>query len=191
MQLYKGLLSRITFGTAGIVCILSVLAACTVGPSQWRHVGGNSWIQQEGGWAPDTSGEQSMLVSERRFEDFYLSVEFKPDDTVNSGVFFRCQDPVDITPFSCFEANIWDNHPVQKYRTGAVVEVFSPPLAQVSTIGQWNTYEISAVGRNITVKVNGTLTASFDSTLHSGGHIALQWGGTGNVEFRKLEITEL
>ena len=55
-------------------------------------------------------------------------------------------------------------------------------------LGEWNRMVIEAVGRSVTVWVNGTLVNRGTSATADHGQIALQAEGTG-VEFRKLLLT--
>ena len=93
-----------------------------------------------------------------------LYVEFWASDDANSGVFIRCQDPAKITDKSCYEANIFDQRKDPTYGTGSIthfVEVNPMPKAG----GKWNTYEITAKGRQITVVLNGQKTAELHNNL--------------------------
>ncbi len=57
---------------------------------------------------------------------------------------------------NAYEVNIYDKRPDPVYRTGGIVNVASP-MAQIDAAGQWNTYEITAEGSRLVVKLNGTL----------------------------------
>jgi 3-keto-disaccharide hydrolase len=66
----------------------------------------------------------------------------------HSGIYFRCLDAKKITDRTCYEANIFDQRPDPSYGTGAItryVEINSIPKAG----GKWNTFEITAKGRDI------------------------------------------
>jgi hypothetical protein len=132
-----------------------------------------------------------FLASETVYGDFRLRVEFWVDATVNSGIFIRCRDRSRIHPETCYELNIWDQHPQQEARTGAVVMHVMPPLAKVETAGRWNTYEVTAQGAAIEVRVNGVITAVLDNADPMAGFIALQHWGDGTVKFRRLELNAL
>jgi hypothetical protein len=64
-------------------------------------------------------------------------------------------------------------------------------LANVETVGRWNTYDVMARGARIEVRVNGELTATLDDADPSPGFIALQHWQTGTVKFRNLRLVEL
>ena len=152
----------------------------------WTSVGSAIWdfknnelIGREG---------DGFLVSKRTYREFELSVDFWISKDTNSGIFILCQDRASINPESCYELNIWDNHPNQEARTGSIVGRGMPPLAKVTTEGRWNTYQVIIRDSTITVKVNDILTATLTDKKLQAGFVALQkWGG-GQVRFRNLKI---
>ena len=129
-----------------------------------------------------------FLVSKRTYREFELSVDFWISEGTNSGIFILCQDRDSINPESCYELNIWDNHPNQEARTGSIVGRVMPPLAEVSTEGRWNNYQVKVRDSKITVKVNDIVTAKLNEKSLQAGFLALQkWGG-GEVRFRNWKI---
>jgi hypothetical protein len=54
----------------------------------------------------------------------------------------------------------------------------------------WNTYEVTANGRDITVVLNGQTTAKLRNGMFDEGPIALQHGA-GVIKFRKVEVKAL
>ncbi len=162
----------------------------------WSRLGDIAWRFDDGGaqagpaeslLAPDKS---SYLFSPTEYANFRLTVEFWIEDGTNSGVFVRCSDAEHINADTCYEVNIWDNHPVQDYRTGSIVKR-AIPIAHVDTIGRWNTLEIGVLGDTITAMVNGTQTARLSDNRLASGLIALQYGGAGVLRFRNLRIDSL
>lgn len=130
-----------------------------------------------------------FIMTQQTYKDFILELEFKPDSTINSGIFIRCKNN-NINPTDCYEVNIWDLHPNQDYRTGAIV-MKSIPLAMVQTIDKWNTYKIKNETDHIQVWVNGILTADIRDTVLTEGYIGLQATGTGEIRFRNVKIKTL
>jgi len=53
--------------------------------------------------------------------------------------------------------------------------------------GQWNIYEITASGSQLTATLNGIQTARGQDGKFPSGRISLQYGG-GIVKFRKVQI---
>src|SRR6476661_7934902 len=56
----------------------------------------------------DPKAVASYLVSKQSFKDFELRAEFWVSDDANSGIYFRCTDPAQISGKTAYEANIFD-----------------------------------------------------------------------------------
>lgn len=160
------------------------------GLAGWRAQGEIPWSVSEQTIVASGRGD-GFLVSTANYADFHLVVEFWVDATTNSGVFIRCRDRARIHPETCYELNIWDDHPQQEARTGAIVMRSMPPLATVETAGRWNTLDVMANGPVIEVKVNGVITARLDDADTAEGFIALQHWAEGTVKFRRIELSAL
>jgi hypothetical protein len=156
--------------------------------SNWSVVGDGNWRVEDGAMTADESTDPSFLVSDLGFADFELELEFWVDTQANSGVFIRCADPESIADTSCYEVNIFDTRPDQTYRTGSIVNL-SAPSQFVYTGGQWNRYEISAVGNRLQVTLNGRDMVDIEDSRLTAGPIALQ-RGAGTVKFRNVRIRE-
>jgi hypothetical protein len=133
--------------------------------------------------------DTAFLISKEKYKDFQLRSEVWVSEDANSGIFIRCEDPAKPGAKTCYECNIFDARPDPSYGTGAIVyhaEVNPMPKAG----GKWNTMEITAKGRDLSVTFNGQKTAQTRSGLHTEGPIALQFG-EGTVKFRKVEIKPL
>ena len=156
--------------------------------SGWRVVGDANWRVEDRAARADRSTAASFLVSEDRFGDFDLELEFWVDPEANSGVFLRCQDAGTITDTSCYEANIFDTRPDQTYRTGSIVNV-AEPAEFVYTGGQWNRLKITADGPRLQVTLNGRGMVDTKDSRFSSGPIALQYAA-GRVMFRNVRIRE-
>lgn len=157
----------------------------------WQSLGDSNWRVEDGSMVADTRSGPApgYLVSAAPYKDFVLRVEFWASDDANSGVFIRCADPGKITDRNCYEANIFDQRPDPSYGTGAIVlHVEVDPMPKAG--GQWNTYTITAKGRDITAVLNGKTTATLRSGLLQDGYIAVQHG-SGTMKFRKIEIRPL
>jgi Domain of Unknown Function (DUF1080) len=110
-------------------------------------------------------------------------------DDASSGIYFRCLDAKKITDRTCYEANIFDQRPDPSYRTGSItryVEINFMPKAG----GKWNTFEITAKGRDITVGLNGKKTAEMRNGTFDEGWIALRHGA-GAIKIRNVQIRPL
>jgi hypothetical protein len=61
------------------------------------------------------------------------------------------------------------------------------PASMVNAGNQWNTFEISARGRQLTVRLNGMPMVDVQDGKHASGPIALQ-ASAGTVKFRSVQI---
>lgn len=161
--------------------------------SGWRQQGDVQWLVKNGEITTNEAGEKGYLITDKAYRDFELSLEFWPDAEVNSGVFIRCGSVDRLSADGCFELNIWDQHPNQKNRTGAIVKL-ATPLAKVETLNQWNQYLIIAQGDRIQAKINGVLVADYqikDNIRAKRGYVALQRFKQGMIKFRNIKLKPL
>jgi len=157
----------------------------------WDKVGETNWRVEDGAIVADkrTSKTPAYLLSKNKYKDFMLHVEFWASDDANSGIFLRCSDVAKVGDRTCYEANIFDQRKDPTYGTGAIVRfVEIDPMPKAG--GKWNTYEITAKGRDITVVLNGQQTAKLRNEMFTEGPFGLQHGA-GVIKFRKVAIKPL
>jgi hypothetical protein len=195
----------LTLTTVGLGLLLSACAAPsapanggwvklidgTTGLDNFNRVGSANWVAQDGAVQASSGGKEAgYLVTKASYKDVMIRAEFWSSDDANSGVFFRCQDPSKITDENCYEANIFDQRPDPIYGTGAIVKVAKAPSPMPKAGGQWNTYEITAQGKRLTLVLNGVKTVDMEDGKLADGPIALQWG-KGVIKWRKVEVKAL
>ena len=158
-----------------------------VGDANWR-VEGNTVVADKG---------SGFLVTKEDYGDFTIKAEFYAESDTNSGVFLRCGVRDKLSSTVCYEVNIWDDRPVKKYGTGAVVDTGPGVDPMPKAGGKWNTYEITAKGDHIVVVLNGVKTADVHDAKHARGPIGLQYA-PGNkkdsglpIKFRNVRIRPL
>jgi hypothetical protein len=156
----------------------------------WTARGQNKWNVASG--VLSNGGGGANLVSDAKFDDFKLHVEFRYPSGSNSGIYLRGR----------YEVQIEDSpkrpvpHPDE---VGGVYGLLAPNEAAANPAGQWQTYDITLVGRRVTVVLNGKTVISdaviagptggaLDANEGAPGPIYLQ-GDHGAVEFRKVVIT--
>lgn len=134
------------------------------------------------------------LISDEKFEDFKLEVEFRYGKEGNSGIYLRGRYEVQIEDAPA------DRHPGNLYYS-AVYGFLSPSEIVTNGPGEWNKYEITLRGRMVTIVSNGKTVinnqeipgitgGALDSKEGEPGPIYLQGDHTG-VEFRKIVITPI
>jgi 3-keto-disaccharide hydrolase len=150
----------------------------------WTRVGDANWQLVDGVVQADMG--TGFLQTTAAYEDFDLTVEFWVTPDANSGVFIRCSNPAQLGAATCYEVNIFDQRPDPEYRTGGIVNVAKPSV-MLETGDRWSTYEISAHGQHLTIKLNGQTTVDTNDDKFAAGPIALQYGA-GRVMFRNVRI---
>jgi hypothetical protein len=156
--------------------------------SEFTPRGEANWRIEDGALVAD-KGKGGHLVSKNSYKNFQIYAEFWTDEKANSGIFIRCKDPNAIGARSCYEVNIFDTRPDPSYGTGAIVN-FAEVNPMPKAAGRWNTFEITANGRQIVVVMNGQKTVDMRNGMFEEGHFTLQYG-TGVVKFRKVAVKPL
>lgn len=174
------------------------------------------------GWVGDTTGyaiEEGNIVckpggnlfTEKEYSDFVFRFEFKLTPGGNNGVGIRAPlsgnaayDGMEIQILDDRHPKYKDIHPYQAH--GSIYGVVPAKRDHLKPAGEWNTEEITAKGRQITVVLNGVTIvdadidkASENGTLdgkeHPGlkntkGHIGFLGHGD-RLEFRNLRVKDL
>lgn len=157
--------------------------------SEWIERGDASWSFAGKELKGTANGGSGFVMTRRRFANFILELDFYPDSTINSGVFIRCQGKA-LSAAECYELNIWDRHPDQDSRTGAVVQR-STPLNLVQTIDRWNHYKIICRNETITAWINDQKVVDIRDSSLIEGFIGLQAAESGSVRFKNVLLTVL
>jgi hypothetical protein len=156
----------------------------------WHASGENQWVVENGILKSPRSG--ANLISDQKFKDFKLHVEFRYPKKSNSGVYLRGR----------YEVQIMDSYGNEALsgELGGVYGFIAPAEQVAKAPGEWQTYDITLIGRMVTVVANGKTIISnqeipgitggaLDSDEGAPGPIMLQ-GDHGPVEYRNIIITE-
>lgn len=136
-------------------------------------------------------GHGAELITDAKFEDFKLHIEFNCAKASNSGVYLRGRYEVQI------EDDPGPEGPTM--RTGGVYGFLAASPEQPRTPGVWQTYDITFVGRVVTVVQNGHIIidkqeipgitgGALDSKEGLPGSIYLQGTEAGHVSYRNITI---
>jgi hypothetical protein len=205
-------MKRLSAITVGLLVVVCIAFGCATRPSgsgwvtlidgdkgleNWDRIGDANW-RAEGGAIVADKGKGGFLVSKNSYKDFMIYAEFWAETDTNSGIFLRASDPKTIGADTAYEVNVWDIRPDPTYGTGAIVNFAPVPVPIVYKAGgRWNTFEIYANGDQLTVKLNGAVTASTRNSKFTSGPFALQYGfgvkgATGGpIKWRRVQIKSL
>ncbi len=156
--------------------------------NEWFQEGRATWKFNGDQLVGTSLGGSGFVMTNKKYQNFTLSLEFYPDAGINSGIFVRCKNK-EISNKDCYEMNIWDYHPDQESKTGSIV-TRAKPLIDVQTIGKWNSYKITCESNHIRTWINGKLTVDIFNDDLSEGYIALQAAEPGRIKFRNVKIKE-
>jgi len=171
------------------VCSINSQVLFEEGKDNWTEIGNAKWVFENTELTGSVSDDAGFITTKEHFDNFILELEFKPDATINSGVYIRCEnDPISAS--NCYELNIWDGNPNPDYRTGGVVNT-AARQAEVESINKWNTYKIKCENNHLQAWVNGVLTVDIQNDSHIKGYIGLQAQGNGEIQFRNVNISKL
>lgn len=134
-----------------------------------------------------TKGEPGFLLTEVRFSDYEIELEFQADEKTNSGLFLRTSNDVKDPAKDCYEINIapTDN----PFPTGSIVgraKVSEQVTAPESD--QWHSLHALVDQDHVQVWVNGQQAADYkDTTGLTAGKIGLQFR-EGAIRFRNIRL---
>jgi hypothetical protein len=149
----------------------------------------NGWVVRDGLLVNATPGND--LLTEKKFTDFQLHAEFRYPQGSNSGIYLRGR----------YEVQIEDGFGQEPecHIIGSVYGFLTPSVNAAKKAGEWQTLDVTLVGRVVTVLLNGERIidrqaipgitgGALDSDEAAPGPILIQ-GDHGAVEFRKLTLT--
>jgi hypothetical protein len=174
--------------------------------------------QVENGVLFTTKEDGGNLFTEKEYSDFVLRFEFKLTENANNGIGIRAPLEGDAA-YVGMEIQVLDDSGSQytnllpgQYH-GSIYRVVPAKRGFQKPVGEWNSEEIRAEGRHITIVLNGTtiVDANLDDVkdeevlkehrdlskpegsrgiANTTGHIGLLGHGA-HVEFRNIRIKEL
>jgi hypothetical protein len=166
-------------------------------------------VDADGKCIYSTVKDGGNLYTEKEYGDFHLKFEFKLTENANNGIGIRAPMKGDAA-YVGMEIQVLDDGgsqytKLQPYQYhGSIYGVVPAERGHQKPVGEWNSEEIIAKGRQITVILNGVkiVDANLDDVKdpavlkkHPGlanakGHIGFLGHGA-RVEFRNLRVKEL
>jgi hypothetical protein len=157
----------------------------------WRPIGRRDSQWSVAGGVLKNANRGANLVTDQKFDDFKLHVEFRVPKGENSGVYLRGR----------YELQIDDAHGLEpsSHHLGGLYGFIAPSESMAKAAGEWQSMDVTLVGRMLTLTLNGTMVicnreipgitgGALDSAEADPGPLLLQ-GDHGPVEYRNIVIT--
>ncbi len=156
----------------------------------WQPTGKeNQWVVENGILKSPRPG--SNIKTNKTFNDFKLHIEFRYPKESNSGVYLRGRYEVQVEDSKGMEAT--------NIHLGGLYGFIDPLEMVAKNAGEWQSFDITLVGRIVTVIANGKTIirdqiipgitgGALDSREAEPGPIMMQ-GDHGLIEYRNIVIT--
>lgn len=160
----------------------------------WEPTGttvASHWVAKDGDLLNETKG--ANIRTTRAFNDFKLHIEYNCPEGGNSGIYLRGRYEVQV-----------EYEPVgteDKYHSMGAIYSFVPPAIELPRKpGQWESFDITLVGRRLTILRNGVMTinnqeipgptgGALDSHEAEPGPFYIQGDHTGGMRYRNIRIS--
>ncbi len=163
----------------------------------WHALPGGSWQVKDGaivGTSAKAERRHGLLVSDKEYADFVVRFKFRVVKG-NSGFYFRSEKVQRQVGLHGFQAEVENSQQVAGlYETGGRGWVSQPDPKVIKGLykpGEWNEMSITAIGRNVVVRLNGTKTVEIKNDPgRLKGHLAMQLHGGMDMEvmFKGIEL---
>jgi hypothetical protein len=149
----------------------------------------NKWVAANG--ILKSPGSGANLMTTGKYNDFKLHIEFCLQPGSNSGVYLRGRYEVQVIDCAGEEPS--------STLLGGIYGFLTPNENVAKAPGEWQTYDITLIGRRVTIEANGKKIindqiipgitgGAIDSKEDEPGPILLQ-GDHGSIEFRNIVLT--
>jgi hypothetical protein len=160
----------------------------------WEPIGNpanSHWMVKDGLLVNEAHGDN--LKTTRTFEDFKVHYEVNCPDDGNSGFYLRGRYEVQI------EYEPLKQNPPER-RIGSVYGRIAPSPELPRTPGKWTTFDVTLVGRTVTVVRDGVTTidhkeiegitgGALDANEGEPGPFYIQGDHTGGLQFRNITVS--
>jgi hypothetical protein len=160
----------------------------------WEPIGdpkNSHWMVKDGLLFNEAHG--ANLKTTRKFEDFKLHFEVNCPDKANSGMYLRGRYEVQL------ENEPEGTEPPER-SMGSVYGRLAPNPLQKRRPGEWETFDITLVGRTVSISRNGVLTidrkeiegitgGALDANEGEPGPFYIQGDHTGGLMFRNITVS--
>ncbi len=157
----------------------------------WHTDGKNQWTVEGGILRSLHSG--ANLITDKTFTDFKLHIEFRYKQGSNSGVYLRGRYELQI-----IDTKSGEPEPIAN-QFSSIYGFLPPNVMMAKSPGEWQSYDITLVGRLVTIVANGRTVicnqiipgitgGAINSNEGEPGPILIQ-GDHGPIDYRNIIIT--
>ena len=157
----------------------------------WQPVGRRDSLWRAANGILQNSNSGANLVTVEKFDDFKLHLEFRVPKGANSGVYLRGRYELQIDDATGLAPS--------SHHLGGVYGFIAPSENVARAAGEWQSMDVTLVGRMLTYELNGTTVicnreipgitgGALDSAEGDPGPLLLQ-GDHGPVDYRNIVIT--
>lgn len=154
------------------------------------HPAKNHWKAENGELVNEAAG--ANIRTTRAFDDFKLHIEYNCPQDGNSGVYLRGRYEVQV------EYEPADKND-QLHMMGSIYGFLAPATTVTPRPGQWESYDITLVGRTVTIvrddkviidhkEIPGITGGAIDSKEGDPGPILIQGDHTGGMKYRNITV---
>jgi hypothetical protein len=166
----------------------------------WEPIGNvknNKWIARDGELVndnPETPGQRgpgaANIKTTAKFQDFKLHIEVNCPDHGNSGIYLRGRYEVQVGT---------EGGSLPDHEMGAIYSHYPPPAGAELNLGKWTSFDITLVGRRVTVvrdgkiyhdnvEIPGPTGGALDSNEGEPGPFFLQGDHHGVIRYRNITV---
>jgi Domain of Unknown Function (DUF1080) len=159
----------------------------------WEPIGDvakNHWVVKDGLLVNEARG--ANLKTTREFEDFKLHFEVNCPEGANSGFYLRGRYEVQL------EYEPAHSEPMER-QMGAIYGRIAPSKELPRTPAQWDTFDVTLVGRTVTLvrngvkvidqkEIEGITGGALDADEGKPGPFYIQGDHTGGLKFRNITV---
>ena len=167
----------------------------------WTPAPGGKWQVKDGaivGTSPKTERRHGILLTDKQFTDFVVKAKFRVHSG-DSGFYFRAKRVKSAVSVNGFQVEVDTTQETGGlYETGGRAWVNKPSPETVKKraykSGEWTDLELSAIGRDVVVKINGIISSELKNDRgRIQGYFGLQLHGGQDmhVEFKNIVIREV
>ncbi len=167
----------------------------------WEPIGNvenNKWIARDGELVndnPEVPGQRmrpaANIMTTEKFQDFKLHIEVNCPDGGNSGIYLRGRYELQVGT---------EGGKLPSHEMGAIYSWYPPPAGAANNLGQWTTFDVTLVGRHVTVlrdgkmyhdnvEIPGPTGGALDSNEAESGPFYLQGDHHGVIMYRNITIS--